>query len=573
MNIWIEKLKGEGQRVPERKISTEKEKLKLKRKSIYQNGSTMPVLLTHFDYGNGLKATFSYDSRDRILTLDIKDDETSLLDLGYTYDSNSNITQLINGWRDTNSTWHSQIESYSYDGLDRLTSASSMSWSHVYSYDKVGNRTTKDSVTYTLNAVNEVTALSDGSLFTYDANGNRVEKSKGTDTWKYAYDYANRLTKVEKNSVTLGEYVYDGDGKRIQVTENSVTTTCIYLGLNVLYEENTIGTAAYIYGPTGKLAKRTTIDSESQVYYYHTDHLGSTRLVTDESRIVVTDVTYEPFGENTANGEESYLYTGKEEDSTGLYYYGARYYDPETGRFITRDLLAGKRAVPQTLNRYTYCLNNPVKFVDPAGLTGKMCNVGTGVCIVFTADGWTAYDKNGNKITDSEEMAQLLDKTDKDEEQIAADQARAVYLMLLITHPEIEGDPRQEGKLNEKMASDLRTWFSFEVTINGESQTIYIGIDERSYYLDSEGKIIYGEFYGYKPEEDVFEVQIIIYQDAFSSIAFLFHIVGHEGAHMLDFLSGYDLGKNSRERTAYAWNLAYSWIFPCPFEFKIPKVA
>jgi YD repeat-containing protein len=89
-------------------------------------------LLTQFDYGNDLQATFSYDSRDRPLTIDIKDGETSFLDLDYTYDNNDNITQLTNGWRDTTSIWHSDTESYSYDGLDRLTSASCTSWSHTY---------------------------------------------------------------------------------------------------------------------------------------------------------------------------------------------------------------------------------------------------------------------------------------------------------------------------------------------------------------------------------------------------------------------------------------------------------
>ena len=242
-------------------------------------------LLTQFDYGNGLQATFSYDSGDKPLTLDIKNGSTSFLDLDYTYDYNDNITQLVNGWRDTSNTWHSQTESYSYDGLDRLTSASCTSWSHTYSYDKAGNRTSKDSVTYTINTINEVTALSDGTSFTYDNNGNRTQKTKGTDTWVYTYDYANRLTGVEKNSATIGEYVYDGDGKRIQKTENSATTTYIYLGLDVLYEENTTKIATYIYGPTGKLAKRTTINEESTTYYSITNFFSLNENDTLRSRI------------------------------------------------------------------------------------------------------------------------------------------------------------------------------------------------------------------------------------------------------------------------------------------------
>jgi RHS repeat-associated protein len=67
------------------------------------------------------------------------------------------------------------------------------------------------------------------------------------------------------------------------------------------------------------------------------------------------------------NITEKYKYTGKEKDITGLYYYGARYYDPTIGRFITRDPVKGNIMNPQTLNPYVYCLNNPLKYIDPDG--------------------------------------------------------------------------------------------------------------------------------------------------------------------------------------------------------------
>jgi RHS repeat-associated protein len=324
-------------------------------------------LITQFDYGNGLRATFTYNSRDRPLTIDVRNGELSYIDLDYTYDNSGNITQLVNSWRDANSTWHSETESYTYDGLNRLISASCASWSHTYAYDKVGNRTSKDSVIYTINTVNEVTALSNGTSFTYDDNGNRSQKIEGTDTWDYTYDYVNRLIKVEKNAVVMGEYIYDGDGKRLQVKENSALTTYLYWGVNVLYEETSTGKSAHIYGPAGRLAKRTTMQGESQTFYYHTDYQGSTRLVTDQSTNITRDTTYCPFGEPITTAEEPYLFTGKEIDATGLYYYGARYYDSEIGRFVTRDPELGRIGNPQTLNRYTYCINNPLKYIDPDG--------------------------------------------------------------------------------------------------------------------------------------------------------------------------------------------------------------
>jgi len=149
---------------------------------------------------------------------------------------------------------------------------------------------------------------------------------------------------VEENNSTIGEYVYDGEGKRIQKTENSITTTYIHSGINPVYEENSTGFAK--------------------------DHLGSTRSVTDSSKNIIAASTYHPFGEtDIEQGTEHNLYNGKQKDSTGLYYYGARYYDPQIGRFLTRDLLKGKRSNSQSLNRYTYCFNNPSKYIDSTGLS------------------------------------------------------------------------------------------------------------------------------------------------------------------------------------------------------------
>jgi RHS repeat-associated protein len=142
--------------------------------------------------------------------------------------------------------------------------------------------------------------------------------------------------------------------------------------LNIIYEENTAGTATHIYGPKGRLAKRTTISQESNTFYYHTDHLGSIRLVTDDDKTIVSAVTYHPFGEPCAEeGSEHYLFNGKEQDATDLYYYGARYYDPELGRFLTRDTAMGSYRYPQSLNRYSYCRNNPLAYVDPDGRMEK----------------------------------------------------------------------------------------------------------------------------------------------------------------------------------------------------------
>jgi RHS repeat-associated protein len=162
--------------------------------------------------------------------------------------------------------------------------------------------------------------------------------------------------------------------------------------------------AAYVYGPPGRIAKQTTINNETTTYYYHTDHLGSTRMVTDETGTPLTSVTYYPFGRtNECTGSsQSYLFIGKEEDATGLYYLNQRYYDPETGRFITRDPytwlpddfrscghsgnLIRWLITPQRFDGYSYAENNPVRYSDPTGLSHYLECCDNQACTNFCAD-------------------------------------------------------------------------------------------------------------------------------------------------------------------------------------------
>jgi RHS repeat-associated protein len=328
--------------------------------------------LATMTFGNGTVTAYQYDNRNRPVNIHTQKDGTDILLLNYQYDLGSNITQLEYGRKLPDQQWVHSLETFAYDSLDRLISAQGDYGSLSYSYDPVGNRTSLNDSVYTYNAMNELLSISNGTVFAYDENGNLITKIDGNDTWSYTYDTRNHLVEVEKNQQILFQYGYDGDGRRIQKTEwieslqEYQTTVYIYSGMNVIYEKNlnTGQYATYVYGPTGRIAKKVGTLTD----YYHTDHLGSTRLITDESGNTVTDISYTPFGESVLNGEEdSYLYTGKETDGTGLYYYGARYYDPQTGRFITKDALRGDIKNPQSLNLYTYCLNNPLRYVDPLG--------------------------------------------------------------------------------------------------------------------------------------------------------------------------------------------------------------
>ncbi|GAK52389.1 hypothetical protein U14_03640 [Candidatus Moduliflexus flocculans] len=105
--------------------------------------------------------------------------------------------------------------------------------------------------------------------------------------------------------------------------------------------------------------------------WIHSDHLGSSTVLADKDGNAVRRLAYKAFGEeivNSGSGEKPpYTYTGKELDSTGLMYYGARYYDPALARFITPDTVYDQGT--QGLNRYSYALNNPLKYTDPSGHT------------------------------------------------------------------------------------------------------------------------------------------------------------------------------------------------------------
>jgi len=118
--------------------------------------------------------------------------------------------------------------------------------------------------------------------------------------------------------------------------------------------------ASYVHGADGLLAKV----NDTGIYYYHSDNLGSTSAVTNEAGELVSEQNYLPFGEEFLQGGDSIMYefTGKEFDSDiGLNYFGARYYNPEIGRFLTID------SVKDGINWYSYVSNNPLKFVDPTG--------------------------------------------------------------------------------------------------------------------------------------------------------------------------------------------------------------
>ncbi len=111
--------------------------------------------------------------------------------------------------------------------------------------------------------------------------------------------------------------------------------------------------------------------AQEKIYYFHPDHLGSTSLVTDETGQVVQQMDYGPYGttaRQSGSAKRPQRFTGQRFDAdTALYFYQARYYDAQLGRFISPDTLVQAPSDPQTLNRYAYVRGNPTNRTDPTG--------------------------------------------------------------------------------------------------------------------------------------------------------------------------------------------------------------
>jgi RHS repeat-associated protein len=262
------------------------------------------------------------------------------------------ITDLIDGTR---------TQSFQYDGLNRIAQAQSTAYGTLtYNFDAIGNMTYNSQVggySY-LPAKPHAVITAGANSYTYDPNGNMMGRNGATLT----HDYENRLVSLVAGGTTT-IFVYDAAGGRVKKTSSSITT--LYIGK--LYECTSGVCTSHIFAGGNRIVSK----KPSGTYYYHTDHLGSSSVITNASGAKEQEIYYYPFGQtrfNSGSVDLHHKYTGQEEDAeTGLYFYGARYYDPAIGRFISADTIVSDPSNPQSLNRYTYVLNNPLRYTDPTG--------------------------------------------------------------------------------------------------------------------------------------------------------------------------------------------------------------
>ena len=383
--------------------------------------------VTKMQLGNGKWETAQYNNRQQITQMGLGTTDTAQdllkLELGYgdhTQNNGSLREQTISfaGLADPFQ------QTYTYDDLNRIQSAtetvgSTETWKQTFTIDRYGNRrfNTGSGLTTTLGSCTEAvcnpTISTANNQFTsagydYDANGNLIEDAEERS---FVYDAENHQIEVkDSQDNTIGEYVYDGEGRRVKKIAGTELTIFVYNAGGHLVAEYS-----------------SQISSTPQVSYLTTDHLGSPRVITNENGVVTTRKDYTAFGEVSYTAERTaglgYSgaeetrkgYTGYEKDGeSGLDYAQARYYNSVHGRFTSVDPLTASASIrnPQTFNRYSYVLNSPYKYVDPMGLSEE--------CRTCSASGLSTQSIDKHRAEEEERR-----KKEREEKQRKRQQAQA----------------------------------------------------------------------------------------------------------------------------------------------------
>jgi RHS repeat-associated protein len=350
---------------------------------------------------------YTYDAAGRRTSMTVAGQSS----VTYAYDNANRLTQITQGsstvtyaydaaGRRTSGTLpNGVVGEYAYDGAYRLTSitykqnGTTVLGDLTYEYDKNGRRTKVggsyarsgipqaiSSTAY--NAANHQTTFADKTL-TYDNNGNLQTIVDPSGTTTYTWNARNQLVGIGGPGVNAS-FVYDAFGRREKKTINGSLIEFLYDGADPVQETSGATILANVLSGAGvdELITRTDAGTGATSTFL-TDALGSSVALANASGVVQTEYTYEPFGKTSFAGSSnssSYQYTGRENDSTGLYYYRARYYHPALQRFISEDPLGFAAGDP---NLYAYTGNSPTNFTDPSGnfvptpvVAATLCAVG-----------------------------------------------------------------------------------------------------------------------------------------------------------------------------------------------------
>ncbi len=315
---------------------------------------------------NSLTTNYSYDNLSRLLSVLHQSGATTLDGASYAVDNAGNRTSRTPQPSGTAS-------NYGYDALYELTSVTqSATTTESYTYDPVGNRLSSLGVSpYAINTSNELTSTP-STTYTYDSNGNTSTKVNTSGTTQYFWDFENRMTSVTLpgagGTVT---FKYDPFGRRIYKSSTSGTSVYAYDGDNLIEETNATGGVVARYEQTQNIDEPLAMLRTSATSYFHADGLGSITSLSNSAGTIANTYTYDSYGDLTASTGtlvNSFRYTGRESDpETGLYYYRARYYDPQISRFLESDPMQFRGG---DANLYRYVWNSPLSLRDPRGLWG-----------------------------------------------------------------------------------------------------------------------------------------------------------------------------------------------------------
>ena len=333
--------------------------------------------------------------------------------LEYDYNAAGMITQKVS--RTSSAT---NAVAYAYDDLDRLIREDDGATAREYDFDLAGNRLAMlviaggatNATAYTLGTANRLASWTGGGACEYDAAGcvtNLVRSGKPAVALEWDGQY--RVTAAYTNGVLAESYGYDALGRRATVTSGGVATHFVNEGPHVIAETDAAGNLLrrYAYGPgVDDILSMTDFGGGvTNTYYYIKDLQNTVLAIRNAAGGLVETYDYDAWGNVLAVRDGSgnplaqsaignrYLFQGREYSwTTGLYNFRARWYDPETGRWLSNDPIG----ISGGLNQYVFCENNPVIIVDPLGSdfyfidTPRGSFIGHAAALIGNAD--TGYD-------------------------------------------------------------------------------------------------------------------------------------------------------------------------------------
>ncbi len=335
--------------------------------------------------GSQAAITYGYDDGDRLRTIQ---QGSELVEFSYDDADRPSGMTLPNGI----------MAGYAYNHADQLTG---IAWRKPdntpladlgYGYNAIGQRVAQSG-----SLASELLPLASNNVFddnnrqtsyngqalSYDANGNLTNDGGRT----YVWNAREQLAEIRQGGNVVASFSYDAMGRRTGRSEGGTSTAYLYDGIDAV--QQTVGGVARPILTGLSVDQRYAQGVGANRQYFLTDDQGTTRLLTDGSGMVVQRYDYDPYGrtEATTGAQNSYRYTGREQDESGLYYYRARYYHAGMGRFISEDPLG---LAAGDLNFYAYVHGDPLSYTDPTG------EFACGVAFAAADLAWQLYQNGGN---------------------------------------------------------------------------------------------------------------------------------------------------------------------------------